>query len=95
MSFLDFSFIFNNKLDFKLQSERYYFGNLQTDNTYYFLDFDIRYKLIENKLTLGFTGKNLFDTQKFKKFSISDIGNSTTQYRLLPRFTLLKLEYRF
>jgi hypothetical protein len=95
VSFLDLSFIFNENLDFQLQSERYYFGNLQTDNTYYFLDFDIRYKLIENKLTLGLTGKNLFNTETFRNFSISDIGTSTTEYRLLPRFMLLKLEYRF
>jgi hypothetical protein len=95
VSFLDLSFVFNKKLDFQLQSERYFFGNLQTDNTYYFLDFDARYKLIENKLTLGITGKNMFNTEKFKNFSVSDIGTSTTEYRLLPRFVLLKLEYRF
>ncbi|MDG2194213.1 MAG: carboxypeptidase-like regulatory domain-containing protein [Polaribacter sp.] len=95
VSFLDLSFVFNKKLDFQLQSERYYFGNLQADNTYYFLDFDARYKLIENKLTLGVTGKNLFNTEKFRNFSISDIGNSTTEYRLLPRYVLLKMEYRF
>jgi hypothetical protein len=94
-SFLDLSFIFNKKLDVQLKSERYYFGNLQTDNTYYFLDLDARYKLIENKLTLGLTGKNLFNTEKFRNFSISDIGTSITEYRLLPRFLLLELEYRF
>ncbi len=95
VSFLDLSFVFNKKLDFQLQTERYYFGNLQTDNIYYFLDFDLRYKLIENKLTLGLKGKNLFNTERFKNFSVSDIGTSTTQYRLLPRFVLLKMEYRF
>ena len=81
VSFLDLSFVFNKKLDFQLQSERYYFGNLQTDNIYYFLDFDTRYKVIENKLTLGLSGKNLFNTEKFRNFSISDIGTSTTEYR--------------
>jgi hypothetical protein len=95
VSFIDLSFVFNKNLDFQLQSEHYYFGNLQTDNTYFFLDFDARYKLIENKLTLGITGKNLFNTERFRNFSISDIGTSTTEYRLLPRFVLLKLEYRF
>jgi len=95
VSFLDLSFVFNKKFDIQVQSERYYFGNLQTDNTYYFLDFDARYKLIENKLTLGLTGKNLFNTERFRSFSISDIGSATTEYRLLPRFVLLKLEYRF
>lgn len=95
ISFIDLSFVFNKKFDFQVQSERYYFGNLQTDNTYYFLDFDARYKLIENKLTLGLTGKNLFNTERFRNFSVNDIGTSTTEYRLLPRFVLLKMEYRF
>jgi len=95
VSFFDLSFVFNKTFDVQIQSERYYFGNLQTNNTYYFLDFNARYKLIENKLTLGITGKNLFNTERFRNFSVSDIGTSTTEYRLLPRFVLLKLEYRF
>lgn len=95
VSFIDLSFVFNKKFDIQVQSERYYFGNLQNDNTYYFLDFDARYKLIENTLTLGLTGRNLFITERFRNFTVSDIGTSKTEYRLLPRFVLLRLEYRF
>ncbi len=95
LSFLDLSFIFNKKLRFNLQSERYYFGSLTTDNTYYFLDFNARYAIKKKKLTFTLSGKNLFNTQKFRNFAISDIGNSTTEYRLLPRFLLLKMEYSF
>ena len=87
--------MFNENFDLQVQTERYYFGNLKTDNTYYFLDFETRYKLKKDKLTLGLSGKNLFNTKTFRNFSISDIGSSTTEYRLLPRFVLLKLEYRF
>lgn len=95
VSFLDLSFVFNKKFDVQVQSERYYFGNLQVDNTYYFLDLDIQYKLVKNKLTLGLTGRNLFNTKKFRNFTVSDIGASTVEYRLLPKFVLLKMEYRF
>ncbi len=95
-SFLDLTFVFNDKFDVQLQSERYYFGNIQTtDNTYYFLDIDARYQLIKSKLSLGLTGKNLFNTETYRTFSISDIGSSSTEYRLLPRHVLLKIEYRF
>lgn len=94
-SFLDLSFVFNEKIDFQLQTERYFFGNLKKDNTYYFLDFDARYKLIKNKLTLGFSGKNLLNTKTFRNFSINDTGSSTTEYKLLPRYVLLNMEYRF
>ncbi|MFK7750267.1 MAG: carboxypeptidase-like regulatory domain-containing protein [Kordia sp.] len=95
VSFLDLTFTINDKLNFDFQSERYFFGNLKTDNTYYFLDLDARYTIKENKLTLMLSGKNLFNTNTFRNFTISDIGNSTTEYRLLPRYLLLKVEYRF
>ncbi|MEM0519472.1 MULTISPECIES: carboxypeptidase-like regulatory domain-containing protein [Aequorivita] len=95
ISFLDLSFIFNNKFDFQFQSERYYFGNFETDNIYFFLDFEAKYILVKNKLSIGFSGRNLSNTIKFRNFSISDIGTSTTEYRLLPRLLLLKIEYRF
>ncbi len=96
VSFLDLSFVFNEEFNIQLQTERYFFGNLDKDNnTYYFLDFDARYTVKKNKLTLALTGQNLFNTNTFKTFSITDISTSTTEYRLLPRFILLKMEYRF
>lgn len=95
ISFLDLSFVFSDKFNVQFQTERYFFGNLETDNTYYFLDFDARYTIKKNKLTLALTGKNLFNTKTFRTFSISDISTTTTEYRLLERFVLLKLEYRF
>ncbi|WP_282115755.1 carboxypeptidase-like regulatory domain-containing protein [Cellulophaga baltica] len=95
ISFLDFTFIFNSELDFQIQSERYFFGSLVTDNDYYFLDFNARYKIFKNKLTFTLTGKNLFNTEIFRQIAISDIGSTTTEYRLLPRFVILKMEFRF
>ena len=96
VSFLDLSFVFNDKFNMQFQTERYFFGNLdEENNTYYFLDFDVRYAIKKNKLTLAITGENLFNTETFRTFSISDISTSTTEYRLLERFVLLKMEYRF
>lgn len=94
-SFLHLSFLFNDKFNIDLQSERYFFGNLQNENTYYFLDLDARYQLLKDKLTINLSGKNIFNTQTFRNFSISDFGYSTTEYRLLPRMILVSLEYRF
>ena len=96
ISFLDLSFVFNKKFNLQFQTERYFFGNLDKENNaYYFLDFDVKYTIKKNKLTLALTGKNLFNTKTFRTFSISDISTSTTEYRLLERFVLLKMEYRF
>lgn len=95
VSFTDLSFLFTEKLNMQLQAERYFFGSFETDNTYYFLDFKVSYKVIKNKLTLGVTGKNLFNTGIFRQLYLSDIGSSIKEYRLLPRFVLLKMEFRF
>jgi len=96
VSFVDLSFVFNEDFNMSIQTERYQFGNLHTqNNTYYFLDFDARYTIKKNKLSIAITGKNLFNTKDYITSSISDIGSSTTAYKLLERFVLLKLEYRF
>jgi hypothetical protein len=96
VSFLDFSFVFNDRFNIEFQTERYFFGNLDKENnTYNFLDFNANYTIKKNKLTIALTGKNLFNTKNFRTFSISDISRSTTEYKLLERFLLLKMEYRF
>ena len=95
MSFLDLSFMFSNKFNIQAQAERYFFGNLDQDNNkYYFLDLESRYVVKENKLTLFLSGNNLFNTETFRSYNISDINISQTEYRLMPRYVLLKMEYR-
>lgn len=94
-SFLDLIFVFSKTFNLQLQTERYLFGNINTDNTYYFADLESRYDLIPNKLSLSLSGKNLFNTEIFREFSLSDLGSSTTEYRLLPRYILFKTTYRF
>ncbi len=96
LSFLDISIVPNNRINFQFQSERYFFGNLsKDDNTYYFLDFNANFTVKPNKLSFALTGKNLFNTERFINASINDIGSSTIEYRLLPSFVLLKIDYRF
>ncbi|MDO5607311.1 MAG: carboxypeptidase-like regulatory domain-containing protein [Capnocytophaga sp.] len=95
ISFIDLTWEFSPKLNMHVQTERYYFGNLPSDKSYYFMDVGAMYTVIDNKLTLRLTGQNLFNNTHFRNYSVSDIGSSTTTYRLLPRFVLLKAEYRF
>ena len=96
MSFLDLSLMLSDKFNIQVQSERYFFGNLDKENNkYYFLDLEARYVVKENKLTFFLSGNNLFNTETFRNYSISDINISQTEYRLLPRYALLKMEYRF
>ena len=96
MSFLDLSLVFNEKFNVQIQSERYLFGNLEKENNkYYFLDLEARYVFKENKLTFSLSGNNLLNTETFRNYSISDINISKTEYRLQPRYLLLKVEFRF
>ncbi|MCW1147026.1 carboxypeptidase-like regulatory domain-containing protein [Flavobacterium lacisediminis] len=96
MSFLDLSFMFSDKFNIQAQAEHYFFGNLDKENNkYYFLDLEARYIVKENKLTFSLSGNNLFNTETYRNYSISDITIYQTEYRLMPRYLLLKIEYRF
>ncbi|NHN25203.1 TonB-dependent receptor [Flavobacterium jejuense] len=96
ISFLDLSFLFSNKFNIQLQSERYFFGNLEKiNNQYYFLDLEARYTVKKNKLTFFLSGNNLFNTETFINYNITDIDISKTEYRLQTRYVLLKIELRF
>ena len=96
MSFLDLNFNFSKKFNVDIQSERYFFGNLDKDNNrYYFLDLESKYTVKDNKLSFALSGKNLLNTKKFTEYYVSDISVSSTEYRLLSRYVLLKIDYRF
>lgn len=95
VSFLTLNFMANEHLNFEIESERYFYGNLsKNENEYYFLDFNARYSF-NKKLSFSLHGRNLFNTETFRSFSLSDISISSTEYKLLPRFVLLKATYRF
>ncbi len=95
VSFLTLNFMANEHLNFEIESERYLYGNLsKNENEYYFLDFNATYSL-NKKLSFSLHGKNLFNTETFRSFSLSEISISSTEYKLLPRFVLLKATYRF
>lgn len=96
MNFLDVSFMFSDTFNVQVQAERYFFGNLEkATNEYYFLDVEARYVVKENKLTFFLSANNLFNTETFRNYSISDISISKTEYRLQLRYLMLKMEYRF
>ena len=95
-SFLDLNFVFNEQFDVQIKSERYFFGNInEGDNTYYFLDLDARYNIKDSPFYFSFMARNLTNTEQFRISSINDVSSSTVSYRLLPRYLLLNLKYRF
>jgi len=96
VSFLDLNFNFNAKFFIQLQTERYFYGSLdENNNTYYFSDVTANYTIKKNKLSLHLSGKNLTNTKVYRTYYADDVSASTAEYRLLPRYVLLKLKYRF
>ena len=94
-TFVNLNFRFSKKLYAKLQSERYYFGNLsQNKKDFYFSDLNIDYRPSE-KISLRFAVNNIFNTNKFVSYSLTDISISETNYRLIPAYALLRAEFRF
>ncbi|RFN59073.1 carboxypeptidase-like regulatory domain-containing protein [Marixanthomonas ophiurae] len=95
-SFLDLIYKPFKKLNISANGERYFFDNLDSDNnTYYFMDMEAKYTVLKNKLSFSVEGKNLFNIKNFNNINIDDTGIISTQYRLLPRFVLLKMRVRF
>ncbi len=95
LTFIDLVFRLHNKSNLALTSERYSFGNVDINDDYYFLDFNWKYSIKQNKLALTLTGRNLFNTDRFTTASISDVSTMVTSYALLPRYVMLKVDYRF
>ena len=94
-TFLNLNFRFSKELYATLHTERYYFGNLtQNQKDFYFSDLNIDYQLNE-KIRLSFVLNNIFNTDTFVSYSLTDISVSETSYKLIPRYALLKLELRF
>lgn len=94
-SFLDVNFNFSDQLNSSLKTEHFYFGNLDTNNSYTFIDFETKYKFKKRDITLTLAGKNLMNNRSFNEVFISDINTSVQSYRILPRFILLGLDFRF
>lgn len=95
MTFLDLDIAFNNKLNLQLKSEKYSFDNGQFNDSYYFVDIDLTYKILKNKGVLSLIGNNLLNTEQFRNVVITDLSTSINDYRIIPRYLMLKFEFRY
>lgn len=95
MTFLDLDFIFKNDLSFRTQAEFYEFENTSNVNKQLFIDAEVRYVYLPNKLTLFLIGRNLLNRKSYTELTNQEIAVSTWQYRLVPRIVNLKIDYRF
>lgn len=94
-SFLDLNFDLSEKINIELKNENYYFGSLSENNNYFFTDIHTKWKLNKKSMNMKFVINNLFNTNNFANYYISDLSISSSNYRLIPRYFLLKFDFRF
>ncbi|MDR6781967.1 TonB-dependent receptor [Pedobacter africanus] len=80
-----------------LNNEVYRFGDFFSvvSKTYYFSDFSLSYDVKNIKTRFEITAKNLFNNRQFKNAVITDTYQAVTEYRLLPRYVALGVNYSF
>ncbi|MFW5803845.1 MAG: TonB-dependent receptor [bacterium] len=94
--FLDLYFIFSRSLWAKLNLERYQFGNIQShSNPWIFVDVSVSYDYLPNKLSFSLKGNNLLNNKEFGRYSINEISEIATIYRIVPRNIMFSTELRF
>lgn len=95
--FLDFTLHFNMKVFCRLDNEVYSFKQ-STENTwqkYYFSNASITYDAQMNKLDFSLEVKNILNTTEFINSSVTDYYTLINRVRLLPRYVLFSVNYRF
>jgi len=76
--------------------ESFSFKNeIQSRRDYLFADFVAQYNIKPNKILFKLSATNLFNTEYFKDYSITDIVFSSREFLLQPRFIMAYFEYRF
>jgi len=88
----------NDKIDISSDNQFVIISPYQKKNQYiYFADFGINYSIIAGKLNGRFSLRNLFNTKKveFNEVSNDNLFISNSQYNLIPRFAVVKFEFKF
>lgn len=94
-SYLDLTYKPTDALMFTAKAEHYNFGGLDNNNNYFFADFEASYSFKKDAYSIMLDGRNLFNTQNFTTYSVSDVGYATSSFRLLPRYVMLSFRVRF
>jgi hypothetical protein len=59
------------------------------------MDVEASYTIKANKVQLFLSGNNLLNNETFKNYLISDVAVTKTEYKLLPRYIMLKISVKF
>ena len=95
-SFIDLYFTVSPRLKMKYNIEHFYVkqGTL-SPRSYYFINSSLDYDIIRSRLSCSLTGRNLFNNKELINANISDVSTNISTVRLIPRFVLLEINFRF
>ncbi|MEO7215803.1 TonB-dependent receptor [Mucilaginibacter sp.] len=62
---------------------------------FYFLDAQATYSIVKDKLNISLTGKNVGNNDNIRQVFIDDYQVNSISYRLLPRYFLFGVNYKF
>jgi hypothetical protein len=95
-SYIDLYFSFSPRFRGKLDNEYFYLNQGQSGSrSYYFINSSFDYELIRSRLNISLIGRNLLNTKEFITSNISDISTTTNKVRLLPRYILMEVNFKF
>jgi CarboxypepD_reg-like domain/Outer membrane protein beta-barrel family len=95
-SYIDFHLRFGKHWTAKLDNEFLSFHQAQNQReSYFFSNISTSFDIIPSKLSLNLNVKNLLNTQSFISNSISDYFINTNRIRLLPRYILAEVNFKF
>jgi len=95
--FLDVFWNMSKNIHCNIKNESYRFGSLigQKSKIYHFSDFTLSYEMRKHRTRFNIIAKNIFNTQFFRNVELTDLYNSSTEYRLLPRYISFGLDISF
>jgi len=95
-TFFDIDLSPSEELNISIINERYAFGNLPSnDKSYYFTNINAQYRFKNSNFSTFFRVNNLFDNKSFDIFSLTDITEFTSRTKLINRYVMFGINYRF
>ena len=95
-SFVDFYLRINKRLNGKIENEVFYVQQANNlPQKYYFINASASYDIIQTRLSAHLTFRNALNTQEFVNVFATDFSTQLNQIRLLPRYILLEINFRF
>ncbi|WP_457132142.1 carboxypeptidase regulatory-like domain-containing protein [Mucilaginibacter sp. UYNi724] len=95
-SFMNCYFNLSSSFTGQVNLENYHFVSDQAQtHENFFINAKGQYEVMRGKLTLGLQGKNLLNSDRYVSANINAYSKQVEQYRLLGRFILFEVNYKF